>query len=760
MTSNRYTVQYKLDGGDFTDARVYISHYGGTTSSPYIQASRYPADTSMSFVSIPAAASTAVTLRVAKLFGASFPAISQVSVRPSAKAIHVDSVSGNLVQLSTSTAADFAGQQFVLWWAGDAQQNSAIQSLAFFLDPPYQRPTGANVKTIAAPADLTGDLSHFDTLDFEGTIAISGTGALAFIVPANINSVFLAPGAWVQGKLRFTQSGAAHVRRIYGPGVLDVSRFNYMYRQCRNSATHTDDGYQSFSSLPQPSGTIADSFVLDGPVISDSNYYATDGLRNTTVNNTKLIGWNGNNDGFQFELNVRATNVFVHTGDDSLKMWGSYITVTNATVWQTWNGGVINLGWSDNSPGDDCLIDGVYVVKTDWSLSNKPSFTTTGLNFDNSAIVASLMTPGTNFGTLLPSVYRNIYVEDPPRVLFSLKILPPDCQLVGLATCPPLNASLPSTLNLNLENIFSPVSTLQNSFGFQTVNGANLIGNINVNLTNIMLTPSSGTATALSNANAAALGEVATNGNGVNIAYASVPNATTPPLVPSGSVVNGASFTGGAPIAPGSIASVFGTNFGSSEAGVTVLAGGIVAPLLSVSPGQINFQVPWQLFGQTQAAFSVTSGDLTSTPITVPIANLAPGIFLLNSSGQAAVLVANTATITAPIGTFPGSRPVQRSEYVSIFCTGLGAVTHEPATGAQAGSNPVSETLTTSVTVSIGGVSVPAAFSGLAPGFLGLYQVNVQIPTSAPVGPAVPLTIAIGGKVSNQATIAVAAGPS
>ena len=142
MTSNRYAVQYKLGSGSFTDAQVYISSYGGTNSSPYAQASRYAPDTSMSFANIPAGASTAVTLRVTKLFGSAFPAIGHVSVRPTAKGIQVDSVSGNTVQLSTNTAADFAGDQFVLWWDGDAQQSSAIQGLAFFLNPPYNRPTG------------------------------------------------------------------------------------------------------------------------------------------------------------------------------------------------------------------------------------------------------------------------------------------------------------------------------------------------------------------------------------------------------------------------------------------------------------------------------------------------------------------------------------------------------------------------------------------------------------------------------------------
>jgi uncharacterized protein (TIGR03437 family) len=765
MASNRYAVQYQLGGsGTWTNAQVYISYYGKTNSSPYLRASAFPADESMSFVSVPASASTAVALRVTKIFGSNFPAISQMSVRPSAKRIQISSVNATTVQLATTTAADFAGDQFILWWNGDAQASGAIQGLALFLDPPYSRPTGSNVKVIAAPADLSGDLSHFDTLDIEGTVAVASTGALALVVPANINNIFLGSGAWLQGKLRFTQSGAGHTRKIYGPGVLDVSRFSYANRLCKDTSDHPDDGYESISWFPRPAEedgvpSVSDTFVVDGLIVSDTNFYATAWFSNSTINNMKIIGWNGNNDGIQMGLTTRVSNVFIRTGDDSLKMWGSYITVTNATVWQGWNGGVINLGWSDNSPGDDCLIDGVYVVKTDWSLSNTPSWASTGLNFDNSAIIASLMVPGTKYGALLPSVYRNIYVEDPPRVFLSLKILPPACALCALANpnAPAVNLTLPSVLNLNIENVFTPASKLENSIGFQTVNGTTLTGTMNIGLTNVMLTPANGTATALTSANAATVGKVVTNGNNVNIEYASRPNAPSPPLVPSGSVVGAAS---NAPIVPGSLASVYGSDFGSPPAGVTVLIGGIVAPLLSVSPGQINFQVPWQLSGQTQAALSVTSGDLTSAPITVPLASQAPGIFLANSSGQGEVLIANTASVPAPVGTFPGSRPAQRGDYISIFCTGLGGVTNEPATGAPAVSNPVSKTSTNPIAVSIGGVDAPVSFSGLAPGFLGLYQVNVQIPANTPTGPAVPLSISIGGNASNQASIAVAAAGS
>jgi uncharacterized protein (TIGR03437 family) len=394
------------------------------------------------------------------------------------------------------------------------------------------------------------------------------------------------------------------------------------------------------------------------------------------------------------------------------------------------------------------------VVKTDWKSPQTESWSITTLNDQNNAIIGSLMVPGTNFGALLPSVYRNIYVEDPPRVLFSLKILPFVCANCISRT---IDLTRPGVLNLNLENIFTPPSILQNSIGFQTVNGAPLTGSMNIGLTNIMLTSANGTATPLTNANASTEGNLITNGSQINITYASLPKAPAPPQVQNGAVGSAASFA--APVAPGSLATAFGTNFGSSPAGVTVVAGGIVAPLIAVSPQQVTFQVPWQLFGQTQVPLTVTSGGLTSTPVTVPIANLAPGVFWLNAAAQAAVLVANTDSIAAPVGTYPGSRPVQRGEYISIFCTGLGPATHQPATGVPAGSDPTS-TAAVPVSVAIGGVSAPVVFSGLAPGLLGMYQVNAQVPAGAPTGPAVSLTLSIGGKTANESTIAVApAGP-
>jgi len=59
------------------------------------------------------------------------------------------------------------------------------------------------------------------------------------------------------------------------------------------------------------------------------------------------------------------------------------------------------------------------------------------------------------------------------------------------------------------------------------------------------------------------------------------------------------------------------------------------------------------------------------------------------------------------------------------------------------------------VTVTIGGVPAYVSFAGLAPGWVGLYQVNVQVPANAPVGDAVAVALSVGGVASNQVTIAV-----
>ena len=183
---------------------------------------------------------------------------------------------------------------------------------------------------------------------------------------------------------------------------------------------------------------------------------------------------------------------------------------------------------------------------------------------------------------------------------------------------------------------------------------------------------------------------------------------------------------------------------------------GVDAFLFYASPGQINFQVPWEVPAQQQVSLTVTVAGVAGKPATVNVAAFGPGVFTIGSSGQGAILIASTGEFAAPIGSVSGSgaRPANRGEYITIYCTEIGAVTNQPASGAKAVASPLSETTATTV-VTIGGVSAPVTFSGLAPGFLGLYQVNAQVPEGSPSGNAVPIEVSVGNVASKTTTIAV-----
>jgi uncharacterized protein (TIGR03437 family) len=237
-----------------------------------------------------------------------------------------------------------------------------------------------------------------------------------------------------------------------------------------------------------------------------------------------------------------------------------------------------------------------------------------------------------------------------------------------------------------------------------------------------------------------------------------------PPSIAVGGIFNAAS--DGQTVAAGSIASVFGNNLGSSLVSSTgyplptVLGGSRFqvgaqeAPLFMTSCRQANLQIPWEVLGQTQVPVTATEGGLVSTQEYVTVAQFAPGIFSLNQagSGQGAVEIAPTSQLAAPLG--PAGHPVKRGEYIAIFCTGLGPVSNRPATGAAALSSPLSSTLTLP-TVTLGAAAAKVTYSGLAPGFAGLYQVNAIVPDGAPSGDNVGLVITMGGVQSNTVTIAI-----
>jgi uncharacterized protein (TIGR03437 family) len=98
--------------------------------------------------------------------------------------------------------------------------------------------------------------------------------------------------------------------------------------------------------------------------------------------------------------------------------------------------------------------------------------------------------------------------------------------------------------------------------------------------------------------------------------------------------------------------------------------------------------------------------------------------------------------------------PVTGGDVLAIFCTGLGAVDQAVPDTASAPVSPLANTVTMP-TVTIGGESATVLFSGLTPGFVGLYQIDAIVPGGIPPGDQVPVVVSILGATRPAATIAV-----
>ena len=199
--------------------------------------------------------------------------------------------------------------------------------------------------------------------------------------------------------------------------------------------------------------------------------------------------------------------------------------------------------------------------------------------------------------------------------------------------------------------------------------------------------------------------------------------------------------------APGSYISIYGTALSDvlkvsstpylpiSLAGVSVSFDSpdnrisVPGRLSFVSAGQVNVQVPWEVQGLTAVSMKVSLGDLQTSVIELPIRNQAPAYFeYTEASGQrsAAALDLNFRVVGA-------DNPARRGAAIQFYLNGLGAVDNRPASGEVSPSQPLAMTRVLPV-VTVGGRPAQVIFSGLAPGNVGLYQVNVIIPADASTG--------------------------
>lgn len=234
-------------------------------------------------------------------------------------------------------------------------------------------------------------------------------------------------------------------------------------------------------------------------------------------------------------------------------------------------------------------------------------------------------------------------------------------------------------------------------------------------------------------------------------------------VVSIAAAVSAADFGGFPMVAPGSWIEIYGSGLASdtrgwagsdfngnnaptSLDGTSVSIEGQAAFVDFISPGQVNVQIPSNVDAGVQQ-ITVTNGNNTSLPISVLVnpgqpGLLAPAAFNVNGV-QYAVAILDDGSYAMPAGAISGvaTRPASPGETIILYGVGFGPVTPDTPAGQIVQQ---SNSLASDFEISIGGMAAMAAYFGLAPSFVGLYQFNITVPDVAS-GDAVPLEFTLGG---------------
>lgn len=241
------------------------------------------------------------------------------------------------------------------------------------------------------------------------------------------------------------------------------------------------------------------------------------------------------------------------------------------------------------------------------------------------------------------------------------------------------------------------------------------------------------------------------------------------PVISSGGVTSGAGTTGEKSIAPGDIITISGQYFSAAAASTTtfpisttlagtqVLFAGSTLPVLYAGPSKIIALVPYTLAPNAQYQMIVGRESAISGPVQVSVATAQPDILLVDNTGKSAVatsvwdqLISGTAF---NLDSAAPSAALASGQTLTVYCTGLGAISETLPTGAAAGLTPINTV--NSVSLTIGGQTLPVQFAGLVPGYTGLYEVTATVPSGLQSGADVPLTISVAGQTSAAVKVSV-----
>jgi uncharacterized protein (TIGR03437 family) len=237
-----------------------------------------------------------------------------------------------------------------------------------------------------------------------------------------------------------------------------------------------------------------------------------------------------------------------------------------------------------------------------------------------------------------------------------------------------------------------------------------------------------------------------------------------PPVIATGGVVSAAA-SSQALLAPGSLITIYGSRLSQGQvqakspypttlAGSRILLANRYAPLSFASNGQINAIVPYGIAVNTAQQVLASAAGALSIPQPVNVAAAAPAIFTTNNTGQGQGVIVGVPKGGGSQAIADAAHPVKAGDAIVVYCTGLGEVSPPVPAGTPAPPALLSRTVN-AVTATIGGFASHVFFAGLAPGFVGMYQVNVTVPSGITPGNQVPVVLTAAGQRSNAPTIAV-----
>ncbi len=662
--------------------------------------------------------------------------------------------------------------------AGAALQLSPA-ALSFAYEIGQNQPPNQSV-TVSSAAGVLGYTAAATTNTNQPWLSVTpaqGTAPGNFVVSVNATGLLAAT---YMGTVTVTPSGNSTTPEPI-PVTLVVSNTALLVAS-PYSITFTPQQGSTTSSFQSVSVTSTDSTPISFNVASTTNSISNWLLVNSSSGTTpSVLTVSANPNGlapgtYSGTVTLTATNP-VNVTNSPVPISVTLQIVPTATLAVSQN----SLTFAQSSGGPPPNPQTISVTSAGGAVTFAPTVTLNqGVNWltvaPTNATTPATLTVSANGAALLPGVYTaqitlsspgaaaaqniqvSLTVSNAPTITVSPATLSPVNFQTGGANPPAQSLSVSVTGGAPASFSATPTTTTGGTWLSVSPLSGTTPGTITVNVVPTGLAPG-----VYNGAVSIAIANATNTPLSVPITLTVSPAAV---ITPSVVAIQNAASSAPSSLAPGMNIVIYGSNMGpatlvtsqlasngalaTTVSGTQVTFDGIGAPLIYTKSTQVSVMVPYELTGRATTAMVVTYNGIASTPLSLRVVDSAPGIYTVNQSGSGQGAVYNqNGTVNSP------QNPEVAGNVVQIYATGEGQTTPAGVTGMINPNRLPLPVPTLPVTVSIGGVQVPASavtYAGEVPGVVaGVLQVNATIPSAVPSGPAT-VVISVGG-VSSQANV-------